>query len=199
MARCPQCGYDQVRPGARFCTVCGAPIPAGSPGQGPNPSTGAQPPVQLPLTPPQPPPAPSRYQQQRVTPLGQGPVGPVFQPKQWNKPPQVEGYVLHVDGPYQENRRDLAGRAAAGCILAVLLTPVIAFLPFISGTKVDVRFLRILDMHTGQEVSVKMRGEPSGPIHQGDTVAVWARNERGTWDMIAAYNYNTNSEIRLRR
>lgn len=202
MARCSNCGYDQVRDGANFCPVCRAvqspPQPQAI--QAPNVPHGS---IQQapPFTPaPVPPTSVAPVSNQgRVIPSGQGAAGPIFALKPWKKPPQAEGVVHFMDGPHQHNRRDLPVRAAAGAMLGVFVAPVLVFLPFLGGTKVDVRFVRVHDTQTGHEMEIRLVGDLTSTIQLGDTVAIWAKSDRGTWDMVAAYNYNTDSEIRLRR
>ena len=115
----------------------------------------------------------------------------------WPNPPQVEGRVLYVDGPHKQKKGGLAGKCALGLLLS-RISPFLGWLPFMSGMDVDVRYVRVLDLHTGQQRSVKMVGEPSSDVSVGDIVAFWGKDEDGTLDVQGAYNYNTDAEIRLK-
>jgi len=109
----------------------------------------------------------------------------------------VEGKVVHIEAPVQE-RGPIAGKVAvAGCL--ALIAPVLAFIPFIRGAQITVRYLRVEDWQTGQQRSVKMRGEPSGIISVGDWLAIWGKEERGNIIMRVAFNYTTDAEIRVRK
>ena len=175
--KCQNCGFDDNRDIARFCKQCGQP-----------------------LTPPSPTPAPG----QSLVPRGGSPPvlvppgGPIAPLRAWQEPPQVEGRVLYVDGPHKQKKGDLAGKITLGCLLS-FITPFLGWLPFLSGIEIDVRYIRVLDVHTGQQRSVKMVGEPSSDISVGDVAAFWGKDEGGTLDVQGAYNYNTDAEIRLKR
>ena len=103
---------------------------------------------------------------------------------------------MHVDAPIQE-KGAIGGKIAAAGLLA-LIAPFLAFLPFIQGTQITVRYLRVEYWQTGQQHSVKMRGEPAGIISVGDWLAVWGKDESGNLNMRAAYNYMTDAIIKLK-
>jgi len=190
--KCSHCGADN-RDTARFCAVCGArlipPLPVQPQVWTPPPQS---PGVPLPISPghviPYPPPP------QPVAVHG----APVGFPKQWTgAQPLVEGRVAHVDAPVQE-KGSVAGKvAAAGCL--ALIAPVLAFIPFIHGAQVTVRYMRVEDWQTGRQRSVKVRGEPSGIINVGDWLAVWGKEQSGNIIMAAAFNYTTDAEIKVKK
>jgi len=190
--KCSNCGADN-RDAARYCGVCGSKITL---------PAAPQPPVWTPL--PAPPPgtpapsvpgqiAPYQPQPQPAAPYGQ----PAGFPKLWKGPqPRIEGRVVHVEAPVQE-KGSVAGKVVvAGCL--AIIAPILAFLPFVGGTQVTVRYLRVEDYQTGQQRSVKMRGEPSGIISVGDWLAIWGKQEGGNIVMSLAFNYTTDAEIRLK-
>jgi hypothetical protein len=118
--------------------------------------------------------------------------------RDWDPPPQVEGKVMDVQGPVMERRSNIAGKVAAAVGLALIAAPL-AWIPFaIDRQEVPVRFLRIRDLHTGRQVSVKMIGDPSGAVTVGDVVAAWAVQADGDLVVQAAYNYTTDVQIRLK-
>jgi hypothetical protein len=187
--RCPNCGYE-TRAQAKFCNTCGQQLQVLAPPKpqrlpqislAPSPPPAAGPLVPSAAPPPAYPPAP-------------GAVGLPL--KKWDQVPQVEGKVLHVDGPHKEKGSVAGKMLAAGCL--VLIAPYLAWLPFVSGTEITVRYLRIEDVHTGQQWSAKMCREPSGNISIGDMIAVWGKVKGGNLLMTVAYNYQTNAEIRLK-
>jgi hypothetical protein len=142
-------------------------------------------PGQVPAYPPQP---------QPVSPYGPPPGFP----KLWTgDQPLIEGKVVHIDAPVQE-KGPIAGKvAAAGCL--ALIAPVLAFIPFIQGAQITVRYLRVEDHQTGQQRSVKMRGEPSGVVNIGDWLAIWGKEQGGNIVMAVAHNYTTDAEIRMKK
>ncbi|MFB0537523.1 MAG: zinc ribbon domain-containing protein [Anaerolineae bacterium] len=187
--RCPNCGYEN-RAQAKFCSTCGQRLQMLAPPRlprlphmplAPSPPPAAGPLVPSVAPPPAYPPAPRA-------------VG--LSLKTWDRPPQVEGKVLHIDGPHKEKGPVAGKMLAAGCL--VLIAPYIAWLPFVSGTEFTVRYLRVEDVHSGQQWSVKMCGEPSGNISIGDMIAVWGKIKGGNLLMKEAYNYQINAEIRLK-
>jgi len=191
MIKCPQCGADN-RDTARFCKICGtklllpvvqplptwaAPLPpVGTPAGGQAPA-----PVPMPLA-----------------PVHRAPPGmPAGFPHVWKgAQPCVEGRVAHIEAPVQE-RGPIGGKVALAGILA-FIAPILAFLPFVGGTQIAVRYMRVEDWQTGQQRSVKMRGEPLGNINIGDWVAVWGREEGGNIIMRVAHNYTTDARIELK-
>ena len=190
--KCSHCGADN-RDMAKFCAVCGTKLTLLAPRQPiwtplPSPSPGVPAPYspgQVPAYPPQP---------QPVSPYGPPPGFP----KLWTREqPLIEGKVVHMDAPVQE-KGSIGGKvAAAGCL--ALIAPFLAFLPFIQGTQITVRYLRVEDYQTGQQRSVKMRGEPSGIINIGDWLAIWGKEQAGNIIMTVAHNYTTDAEIRMKK
>jgi hypothetical protein len=190
--KCSNCGADN-RDGAKFCGVCGTKLTLVAPQQ----------PIWTPLPAP-PPGVPAPYspgqvstyppQPQPIAPHGM----PLGFPKAWTgAQPLIEGKVLHMDAPVQE-KGSVAGKvAAAGCL--ALIAPVLAFIPFIQGAQITVRYMRVEDWQTGQQRSVKMRGEPSGIISVGDWLAIWGKEQGGNIIMNVAHNYTTDAEIRVKK
>lgn len=118
--------------------------------------------------------------------------------RSWDRPPQVEGKVMDVTTPVMEKKGNIGGKVAAAVGLALIAAPL-AWIPFaIDRNEVPVRFLRIQDVHTGRQVSVKMIGDPSGAITVGDVVAVWGVRAEGDLVVQAAYNYTTDAQICLK-
>jgi len=114
-----------------------------------------------------------------------------------NRQPALEGKVVFIDGPHKEQRGSLGTSiAAAGC-LAIIATPL-AFIPLLMNRDVSVYYLRLEDAHTGQQRAAKIRGEPSGMVSQGDVVALWGRVEGGSLVVRSAYNYCTDSFMRIK-
>lgn len=192
MIRCLNCGADN-RDTAKYCKACGAklnlPIVVKPPtliGPAPPPSPitpGSRPAISPPVAPPLP-----------AVPFG----APIGFPKIWKDPqPVVEGRVVHMDAPVQE-KAPIGGRLLiAGALM--LIKPVLALLiPSIMPPTNTVRYIRVQDWQTGRERSVKMRGDPPGIISVGDWLAVWGKEEAGNIIMRAAYNYNTDAEIRVK-
>jgi len=192
--KCSNCGADN-RDAAKFCTVCGAKLTALAP---PKPQIWTPP-----LSPPPAMPAPyspgqapayQPYQPQPVSPYGPPPGFP----KAWTRDqPLIEGKVVHVVAPVQEKGSIGGMVAAAGCL--ALIAPFLAFLPFIQGTQITVRYMRVEDWQTRQQRSVKVRGEPSGIISLGDWLAIWGKEQGGNIIVSVAYNYTTDAEIRVKK
>lgn len=191
MIKCSQCGADN-RDTARFCKICGGrlllpvaqPLPTwAQPLPGPGTPAGGQ--LQGPGAAP-------------FAPIRQGPPGmPADFPHAWKgAQPCVEGRVAHVEAPVQE-RGAIGGKVALAGLLA-FIAPILAFLPFAQGAQIAVRYMRVEDWQTGQQRSVKMRGEPQGNISVGDWVAVWGKEEGGNIAMRVAHNYTTDAKIGLR-
>lgn len=192
MIKCSNCGADN-RDTAKFCRICGGALLL--------PVVPKPPTVISPVMPPSPitsgggtaisPPG--------VSPLPAIPFGaPVGFPKIWKGPqPIVEGKVVQIDAPVQE-KAPIGGRLIiAGALM--LIKPVLALLlPSVFPPTNTVRYMRVQDYQTGRERSVKVRGEPQGIISVGDWLAVWGKEEAGNIIMRAAYNYNTDAEIRLK-
>ena len=190
--KCSHCGADN-RDTARFCTVCGAKLILPAP---------VKPQVWTPsLQPPgvSPPGSPGHVVPYLPQPQPLSPYGPPpgF-PKLWTgAQPLTEGKVVHIDAPVQEKGSVASKVAAAGCL--ALIAPVLAFIPFIHGAQITVRYLRVEDWQTGQQRSVKMRGEPSGIINVGDWLAIWGKEQSGNVIMTVAFNYTTDAEIRVKK
>ena len=190
--KCSNCGADN-RDGAKFCSVCGNRLTQLAPQQPqvwtpPSPSPGMPAPYspgQVPAHSPQ---------RQPVAPHG----APLGFPKVWTgDQPLIEGKVVHVDAPVQE-KGPIGGKVvAAGCL--ALIAPVLAFIPFIQGAQITVRYMRLEDWQTGQQRSVKMRGEPAGIISVGDWLAIWGKDKGGNIVMNVAFNYTTDAEIRVKK
>jgi hypothetical protein len=176
--KCLSCGFDDNRDIAHFCRQCGEPLTASPPAPTPSHSAALQiassPPPMLTVS------------------------GPPAQQPAWKHPPQVEGRILHVDGPHKGEKGGLAGRFALGLALS-RISPFLGWLPFMARTDLDVRYVRVLDAHSGQQRSVKMVGEPSSDVDVGDMVAFWGKDEEGALKMQSAYNHNTGALIRLKR
>ena len=192
MIKCSHCGADN-RDTARFCKICGGKLllPVAQPLP-----TWAQP-----LSTPGIPSAAGQLQGPGVAPfapLHQAPPGmPAGFPRVWKDPqPNVEGRVAHAEAPVQE-RGAIGGKVVLAGILA-FITPILAFLPFAGGTQIAVRYMRVEDWQTGQQRSVKMRGEPQGNINIGDWVAVWGKEEGGNIIMRVAHNYTTDARIGIK-
>jgi len=190
--KCSACGADN-RDAARFCAVCGAKLILPAP---------AKPPVWTPQPLPPGVPMSSGLQQTPAYPPRPQPVSlhgaPPGFPKVWTgAQPLIEGKVVHLDAPVQE-KGPIGGKVvAAGCL--ALIAPVLAFIPFIHGAQITVRYMRVEDWQTGQQRSVKMRGEPSGIISVGDWLAIWGKEQGGNIIMRVAFNYTTDAEIRLKK
>ncbi len=191
--KCSNCGgYN--RDAAKFCAVCGTKLTLLAPQQPqiwtplPSPPPGVPAPYspgQVPAYQPQP---------QPIAPYGM----PLGFPKAWTgAQPLIEGKVVHVDAPVQE-KGPIGGKVvAAGCL--ALIAPVLAFIPFIHGAQITVRYMRVEDWQTGQQRSVKMRGEPSGIINIGDWLAIWGKEQGGNIVLNVAFNYTTDAEIRVKK
>lgn len=176
--KCSNCGFDDNRDVARFCKQCGKSL-----------TTSLPTPV-----PPQPLTRPGGAPPVPALPGGT----PIASPQACRRPPQVEGRILYVDGPHKQKKGSVAGKFAVGLALS-RISPFLGWLPFMTGMDVDVRYVRVLDLHSGQQRSVKIAGEPSGDVSIGDIVAFWGRYEGGTLDVQSAYNHSTGALIRLKR
>ncbi len=116
----------------------------------------------------------------------------------WDRPPQAEGKVVDISAPTMEKKGNIGGKVAAAVGLALIAAPL-AWIPFaMDRNEVPVRYLRVQDVHTGRQASIKMIGDPSGAITVGDVVAVWGVGAEGDLVMQAAYNYTTEAQIRLK-
>jgi hypothetical protein len=155
------------------------------------------PPPGLPL--PAQPVAPPTPYSPPVTPLQPFvPAAPQVQWRQWPTLPQVEGRVAYIDSAPHMEKKPIAGKlAAAGCL--ALIAPILIFLPFVTGSDIAVRDMRIEDRSTGQPVAVRIKGDMIGSINTGDVVAVWARLQRGVLEMVQAHNYTTDQPVQVKR
>lgn len=117
----------------------------------------------------------------------------------WQDPPLVEGYVRFISPRYTMKKNDLVKRGLMAAALAVLVTPALAFLPFIQGSDVGAQDFRLEDHINGNTVDVKMLGDVMGSINQGDPVAVWGMAQHGVIVMRVAYNYVTNSYVSVKK
>ncbi len=131
-----------------------------------------------------------------ATPISQAPRGGW---RQWNKAPLVEGYARAVSDRYMMKKDDLVKRGIAAAALALFISPALAFLPLMQGNDIAARDIRIEDRFTGRMVDVKMLGDPMGNIAIGDALAVWGQVQGGLLLMEVAYNYATETEIRLKK
>lgn len=125
------------------------------------------------------------------------PAGTPIQWRQWSSPPQIEGLVTYVDASPHTEQKSVVGKAVMAGILAIIFAPL-AFLPFVTKSEVSIRDMRIKDRHSGQPVSVRIRGDMIGSINMGDAVAVWLRTRRGVTEMDRAYNYTTAQQVKVK-
>ena len=160
-----------------------------------------------PLAPAQPaaPPAPAPMAQPfpaQIPQPGPQPI-PASAPDWGKRSPQLEGRILHMDGPHQEKLSMIGPMAVTGC-LALLFTGCLAplaplaFLPMFGRREVTVYYLRIQETQSGATRAAKIRGDTSTQISQGDTVALWGRWDGGTLLVKKAYNYNTNAYLKVK-
>ncbi len=152
--------------------------------------------VQQGVVPQGPPGFPGPVQNWGPTPIQQAPSGGW---RRWNKLPLAEGYVRSISDRYMMKKDDLVKRGIAAAALALFISPALAFLPFMHGNEIAARDLRIEDYQTGRQMDVKMLGDVMGNINQGDAIAVWGEQHGGLLIMHAAYNYDTDSEIRIKK
>lgn len=128
------------------------------------------------------------------------PMKPAVPLKVWGKdPPVTEGDVTLVDGPHMVDKGNMGAKLVAAAALGIFTRGMLAFLPFMGRRETPAWFLRIKDAHTGQDVSVLMAGQPTSLPQLGDTIAVWGKVQEGNVFLERAYNYATNSEIRVKR
>lgn len=190
--RCPQCGADN-RDSAKFCGVCGERLAQIIPTQPLQPtilspisqvsSSGAsRPPATSPTSPP-------------IPAAGASPLGIPL--RAWDPAPQAEGRVVFASDKNREQKGGLVLKTVLAAMLG-LIHVVLAWLPFVGGSELNVRDLRVHDVHSGRVIHIKVRGDPTGSIELGDTVAVWGKWDGGNLAMGSAYNYTTNSTIKLK-
>jgi hypothetical protein len=133
-------------------------------------------------------------QQIGPTPISQAPPGGW---RNWNAPPAAEGYVRIISPVYHMKKDDLLKRGIAAAALAIFISPVVAFIPMMQGNEISARDLRIEDRISGHMVDIKILGDMFGNINTGDCVAVWGQVKGGLLLMEVAFNYATESEIRM--
>lgn len=121
-----------------------------------------------------------------------------IQLNQWKNAPQVEGKILDIQGPFMEKKGKMGGKVLAAIGLAMVAAPL-AWLPFAADrNEIAVRFLRVQDVHTQRQISVKMLGDPTGAVQLGDVVAVWGKRAGGDLIVHMLYNYMTQTHIQCR-
>jgi hypothetical protein len=128
------------------------------------------------------------------TPISQPPTGGW---RNWNASPAAEGYVRNISPVYHMKKDDLLKRGIAAAALAIFISPVVAFIPMMQGNEISARDLRIEDHISGHMVDIKILGDMYGNINTGDCVAVWGQVKGGLLLMEVAFNYATESEIRM--
>ena len=119
--------------------------------------------------------------------------------QQWKREPVVEGYVRYISERYMVKKDDLWKKGCAAAALGFFIAPFLVFLPFLTGSDMPARDIRVEDRHTGRVVDVKVLGELMGSINLGDAVAIWGRTRKGLLTMITAYNYETGTNIRVKK
>lgn len=118
---------------------------------------------------------------------------------QWKQPPVVEGNVEYRSERYSVKRDDLAKRGCLAVVLAVIVSPVLAFLPFLQGHDLSALDFRVKDYQSGKLVDVQVRGELLGNINQGDVVAMWCKNQNGQLILVSAYNYISGQNVGVKK
>lgn len=151
----------------------------------------AQPPVMIPAVPHANLPAPSL-----LIPLRQPPPGGW---RSWNTQPATEGHVYSISDRYTMKKDDLLKRGMAAAALAIFISPAVAFIPLMQGNEIAARDLRVDDHHLGHQVDVKILGDIMGNITHGDAIAIWGKQQGGLLIMESAFNYATQTEIRISR
>lgn len=127
------------------------------------------------------------------------PAAPASGWRKWQSPPLVEGFIRQISDRYTMKKDDLIKRGVIAAALALLVSPALSFLPFMHGSDIPVRDIRIEDHRTGQLADVKILGDVMGNINLGDAIAAWGKNHDGLFIMEAAYNYATNTNIRIKK
>jgi hypothetical protein len=118
--------------------------------------------------------------------------------KVWKKQPAVEGHVRDISERYMVKKDDVWKKGCLAAALGIFISPVLVFLPFMHGNEMAARDMRVED-RSGRMVDVLIVGELVGRIALGDTVAVWGRPQGGVLVMDYAHNYQTDTEIRLKK
>jgi hypothetical protein len=119
--------------------------------------------------------------------------------RNWKTLPGAEGYVRFISERYKMKKDDLLKRGIAAAALGLLISPALVFLPFMQGTEINVRDLRIEDHLSGRQIDVLMRGDVMGSINLSDAIAIWGPVQGGVLLMEAAYNYNTDTSIQVKK
>ena len=129
------------------------------------------------------------------------PQQPMIHWRTWTHPPSVEGFVRYVSERYSMNKDDLLARGLTAAALALIISPALAFLPFIHGNDISARDLRIEDRNAPRRlINVQVLGDMIGGIAQGDAVAVWGQVQQESLILMhSAYNYTTSAEIKIRK
>jgi hypothetical protein len=126
---------------------------------------------------------------------------------QGGKPSELEGFIVHIDGPHMEEPDYSIGTAVLKTVGQIFLIPFILWKPGFSPLlyrndqhrQTPARYLRVKD-DTGQIFVVKMKGEIfRGMVSQGDRIGVWGKWDGGTLVMNYGYNLTLNSVITLKK
>jgi hypothetical protein len=109
--------------------------------------------------------------------------------------------VKHVSDRYTIKKDDLLKRGLTAAALALIISPALAFLPFIQGNDLAARDMRVEDrQRPGRQVAVQILGDMLGSITLGDAIAIWGQVQQGGLVIMqSAYNYTTDSEVRLKK
>lgn len=127
-------------------------------------------------------------------------ASPAVRLKSWSgKQPATEGEVVWLDGPHMMSKGNMAGKLATAAVLGLFLGGRLAFLPFMGKQEIPVWFMRIKDFKHGRQVSVILGGQPSALPQLGDIIAVWGNEKDGNIILDRAYNYATDSDIKVKR
>jgi len=133
--------------------------------------------------------------------------------KIFNPDPILEGQVVVVDGPHQEQPdidwMGLLVRVWFGLLLSPIVILLLFWIPALiipfllygrgqRNPQVPARYLRVEDK-SGKQYSVKMKGDSvGGMLNQGDAASFWGRRKNGTLIMSKAWNQTANSQVLLR-
>jgi len=117
----------------------------------------------------------------------------------WKQQPITEGYVRYISERYMVKKDDLWEKGCMAAAIGFFVAPFLAFLPFLSGNDMPARDLRIEDAQSGCIVDVKIIGEIMGNINLGDAIAVWGQNRQGLLLVTGAFNYETQSDIQIKK
>lgn len=144
-------------------------------------------------------PAPGPVQPAPIIPAGPASQSPRGGWRVWKRQPTAEGYVQHISERYMVKKDDLLKKGFAAAALGLLVSPGLAFLPFIQGSDMPARDLRIEDHRSGRLVDAKALGEITGNINLGDAVAVWGPAKGGVVLVETAYNYETDTSFQIKK